>query len=167
MTRVLKQSLLGVVIVVASFIAGTMVCEFCVPDTGIKCLNERGEAIVGSIIFAATLAVALLARFDRRSLFVTAALIPGVISFFMLPGLLSSLRAEFLLEALPGGLREIVFVSRHTTLPVAISAALLFLIRGIVDQKQARNAQPCAAPNGGPAGPVVNSGATEGPPSVS
>ena len=29
------------------------------------------------------------------------------------------------------------------------------------------NAEPCAAPNGGPATPVGNSGATEGPPSVS
>ena len=30
-----------------------------------------------------------------------------------------------------------------------------------------RNAEPCAAPNGGPATPVGNSGVTEGPPSVS
>jgi hypothetical protein len=35
------------------------------------------------------------------------------------------------------------------------------------EEKEGRDAEPCAAPNGGPATQLGNSGVTEGPPSVS
>ena len=51
---------------------------------------------------------------------------------------------------------------------VIATLGLLTIVGCIVRwKKQPQGAEPCAAPNGGPATPVGNSGVTEGPPSVS
>ena len=57
---------------------------------------------------------------------------------------------------------------RFTILPLVVMVIYVItapLLRAEI--VRARIAQPCAAPNGGPAAPVENSGVTEGPPSVS
>ncbi len=167
MKKVLVQSVIGFVAVVAAFIGGTMVCEFCIPGTMGKYLTQLGEVIVGVVLFVVTLGVALLARFDRRSLFISAGLVPAAILLCMLPGLASSAKAGFLFDGLRGGLKDLFFVSRHTTLPVALAAALVFLIRIVSDHRAGSRAQLGASPNGGPAMPLGNSGVMEGPPSVS
>jgi hypothetical protein len=157
MKKILMQSALGLVVVVATFIGGTMLCEFCIAGTVGKYLTERGQVIVGTLIFGTTLALALLARFGKSALFVTAGLVPAFIIVFaiVVVGRSSSSGIYW-----PGLLQDTLFASKHTALPVILSAVIVLLIRLI-------HAQPSAAPNGGPATRLDNSGATEGPPSVS
>jgi len=157
MKKLLVQSAIGLAVVIATFIGGAVLCELCIPGTVGKYLTDRGQLIVGTLIFGTTLALALLARFGKGALFITAGLIPAFIVGFAVV-LVSRSSSSGIYW--PGLLQDTLFASRHTALPVLLSAVIVLLIRLI-------NAQPCAAPNGGPATPGGNSGITEGPPSVS
>lgn len=74
--------------------------------------------------------------------------------------------ARLWLDVLQGatGLWDVVVI---LSVKFGLLAVLLgFVAQAIVARLANRNAQPGAAPNGGPATPMGNSGGSEGPPSV-
>jgi hypothetical protein len=157
MKKLVFQSAVGLAVVIATFIGGTALCEFCIPGTVGKYLTDRGQVIVGTMIFVTTLALALLARFRKSALFITAGLVPAFIVVF---AVVMVSRESSSGIYWPGLVQDTLFASKHTALPVLLSAVIVLLIRLI-------HAQPCAAPNGGPATRSGDSNVMEGPPSVS
>lgn len=127
--RTLVQGLLGLLVTVVGFIAGTMVCEG-VGGIGIKYIDELGQLYVGLTIFALTLILAAVCRFETVSLFATAALVVG---FIFVAGTALSLThgARISLAGLMGMISDTCFVSRHTALPVLCAAVVYFLLRRV------------------------------------
>jgi hypothetical protein len=127
--RALVQSLLGLLVTVVGFIAGSMVCEG-VGGMGIKYIDESGQLYVGLTIFALTLILAAVCRFKAVSLFATAAL---VVAFIFVAGTVLSLvhGAGISLPGLVGMISETCFVSRHTAFPVLCAAVAYFALRRV------------------------------------
>ena len=145
------QAFAGLVMTIGSFVAGAFLTTV-VPGAGGKYMSPLGEFIVAILIFATTLTLAIVARFARSALFLTL----GFTTIFEV----------IVLTLLSGGhwWGDFEGIWNHTLLPVALSGTAVAVIQAFRDQ---RSAQADAAPNGGPAAPVGNSGVTEGPPSVS
>jgi hypothetical protein len=120
MARIIKQAIAGVAVVVLVFVGSLFLCQY-IPGALGKYLSPLGEVIVGCVIFVATLVLALYTRFNRWTLFLTAALIP-----LLLVGVMIVISGQVYLAGLCG---DALFVSKHTALPVLISASLVFLIR--------------------------------------
>jgi hypothetical protein len=141
MSKAILQCLLGLVVVVAAFIAGAMMCEYWIPDTGFKVLNARGQTVVGFVIFVSTLALALLARFDKRALFLTAVLIPAVPVTVIV--LTRSFRGEFDNISWSGLFFDgwLIGSLLYTVLPVVISGVLVCIISMRTNRNRGGRAQ--------------------------
>jgi len=84
-----------------------------------------------------------------------------------LRGVPQQLEGRYLLcgmEAMPAEIAKIGGIG-FSVVGALIAAVLLYRVACV--PVRSRTSQPCAAPNGGPATPLGNSGVTEGPPSVS
>jgi hypothetical protein len=113
--RPIVQSTIGVFAAVVAFLGGLALCSI-IPGTGIKWVNERGQAVVGIVVFSVCLGVGLVRRFQAGSLFISAALI------------------TLLLTAI----RELSENWHYTALPVGLSAALALCIRFIYEHSRTK-----------------------------
>jgi len=104
--RSIMQSAIGLFVAIAAFFGGLALCSL-IPGTGIKWINERGQAVVGITVFSACLVIGLVRRFLVGSLFISAALI------------------TLLLTAI----QELSENWHYTALPVGLSATLVLCIR--------------------------------------
>ncbi len=108
--RTILQSLIGLVTAVAAFVGGLFVASR-IPGTGVKWLNELGEMVVGAVIFVCCLSVGLALRLRAESLLITAGL---VLAFLV-------------------AVSELSENWDYTALPVALSAAVVFIV-GVIKQ---------------------------------
>ena len=101
-------------------------------------------------------AIALAVRYRKKpSLWAYLAFLVIAVVYFTL-----NLSSSPLVGAIPVMLSFVlIYIDEQRQKRVALAQAALVI--------GARHAEPCAAPNGGPAKPSGNSGVTEGPPSVS
>ncbi len=113
--RTITQSLIGVFVALAAFFGGLAVCSL-IPGTGIKWVNERGQAVVGIVVFSACLGVGLVRRFRAGALVISAVLI------------------TLLLTAI----RELSENWHYTALPVGLSAVLALCIRFLYEQARTK-----------------------------
>jgi hypothetical protein len=122
MLKIFLQSLLGLLVVIATFVAGLFLSTF-VPGAGGKYMSPVGEFMVAALIFITTLTLGILARFKPSVLFLTL----GFTALFEVSVLL----------LLSGRCSDMEEIWNHTLLPVAISAVVLLFIRRYYDHRNA------------------------------
>ena len=125
-----------------------MLCESYLADPGPGDSYPLDKVIVGAAILGATLAAALLLRFDKRSLFLAVALIPVLFAGF-----------AYVMERTTstGGMdwtglfRDMLLESWYTVLPMALAAVIVFVIR-VAGERHSRKAgqTPASAAIGAP-----------------
>lgn len=128
--KTIAQAVIGMFVVVVSFVASTIVCEFFIPGTMNRYLTPCGEWLVGAVIFFVSLTLWKIARWKTAALFLVSGFIVGsVVLVFLFLGGGASVVASGFAYAHWGMLADLILVWRHTALPVLCAAMCLFVLR--------------------------------------
>ena len=123
MLKIFLQSLLGLLVVIAAYVAGVFLSVLVPGANSSKYLLPLGEVIVATLIFLFTLTLGVLARFKPSVLFLTV----GLTAFFEVSVLLLLFRECCFMEIIWG----------HTLPPVAMAAIVILFIRMKRDNQNA------------------------------
>ena len=123
MLKIFLQSLLGLLVVIAAYVAGVFVSVLVPGANASKYLNPLGEVIVATLIFLFTLTLGVLAHFKPSVLFLTV----GLAAFFEM----------FVLLLLFRDCSDMEIIGGHTLPPVAMAAIVILFIRMKRDNQNA------------------------------
>jgi len=151
MARISIQALIGTVVAFCAYIVGMSLSSWIPGEVG-RYLGPVGVILVATMIFGATFVTAIVSRFDKKSLFVTAAIVPVLMFAIGIALALYGSTSSVIhwTVVFPGLFQIILSLSGHTIFPVILAALTVFLL-------QMAKAKPIQSPNDRPEVPMDSS----------